>query len=300
MPEFRPKKNLVKKLLPFAFILFAVLGFGAAFLLRSPVLIVTDASFRQLYGERRLRHTGIKTSLELFRRVVPVNVAETAGPDLAALAVEGYGQTPEAVFFSYRYMEAARLYKERHEETAVLVTGEGNEPPGEPAPFSFISTDIAVDLYRAGLCAALLAAEKQTLFLGGGELNKRELFLEGLKQGDYTGTPVFADVSSDFSDFSGLGCVVVNGDAAEILEAGLKENPAVPVLLFSWMDPAFCPRNVKLIFDDSPWALAKDALRNYSPQAGVILLASKPLLLRNKIEGKGVFRSLRACLSEKP
>jgi hypothetical protein len=281
MPEFR-----LKNFLPPALALILALGAGAVFLLRPPVLIVTDGSFRQLYGERRLRDEGLKTSFGLFRRVIPLNVSENAGPDLVVLTVEGYGR-PGAVIFPYRYLEAARLYSERHEDIPALVSGEGNRPPLEPLPFSFIRTDSAADLYRAGLCAALLAGEKQVLFLGSANPESREQFLEGLGGRE----PVFADSAPEISDFSGFGCVVA---ASKIPEMNLD----IPIVLFSWLDPAFTPSAVKLIFDDSPWALAGEALRTH-PRAGETPIASKPRLLRARIGEKAVFKALRACLAAK-
>jgi hypothetical protein len=213
-----------------------------------------------------------------------------------------------AVIFPFRYLEGARLYKGNHAEIPVLVMGEGNPKPaystgpwgGEGSSpenissLTFISTDTAADLYRAGLCASALAGEKQILLLSSGYFGNeyRNVFQEGLRAGNHSNSPVYAEASRE--DFSGIGCVIVTGVAAKFPEPGHE----IPVILFSWADPAFCPRNVKLIFDDSSWALAAEALRAYPPPAGEILIASEPLLLPDRITEKGVFRALRARLSK--
>ena len=286
-----------KKRLP----LIIVLGFFAAlvgvFLLRSPVLIVGDPSFNLLYGPLRLRLQEIKVSLELFRRVVPVTIAESAGPDLAALAVEGKSKSPWVVFFPNRYLEGAKFYKENHLQVPVLVTGAGNQNPQGDTGLTFISIDTALDLYRAGSCAALLAGEKKVLFLNDGILKTEysEAFRQGLKDQDFSGDPVYVNISADYSAFSEIGCVVVTGPAGKFLDRNLN----IPVILFSWINPALTPRSVKLVFDDSPWALVAEVLRGFSPGGWEILVSSAPVVIKDRIEEKNDFRNLEGIIKEK-
>ena len=150
---------------------------GGIFFSRSPVLVVTDPSFNYLYGPQRLRLRAITSSLELFRRVIPVPVAENAGPDLIALVVDGVSRSPRAVLFPYRYLDGAQAYKASHPQVPVLVTGAGSLP--SPGTVAFVRTDIAADLYRAGLCAAVLMGETRgVLFFTDGTLHDqyREAF----------------------------------------------------------------------------------------------------------------------------
>ena len=297
MREFR-----VRKILPFAFIVLAVLGI-AVFLLRSPVLIVTDSSFDQLYGAKRLRLKAIRNSLELFRRVVSVSVDESAGPGLVALAAEGAARSPEAVLFPYRYLQGAQVYREGHPNVAVLVFGGPAGAPKTPdsAPaLSFVYTDTAGDLYRAGLCAAFFVQGNDgvLVFTGGNLSNQyREAFRRGLRDQGFLGNPVFLDDSADYPSYSGIGCVVVAGPAAKFLEQNLK----IPVILFSWTDPAITPRSVKLVFDDSLPALAFGAFRAFSAdlkRPGEIPVSSQPALLYDRIEKKS-FRKLARLTKEK-
>ena len=226
MREFR-----IKKIIPLALIIFALLSVWAVFWSRPPVLIVTDSSFQQLYGTRRLFIKNAIVSLQLFRRVIPVTVAETAGPDLVALAAEKGGRTAAAVIFPYRYLEGARLFVEKQTETPVLVSGGGGITSPEAFPFTVVRIDTAVDLYRAGFCAAILAGGKQITVLSNGETYSeyRDAFQEGLRDGNFPGGAVYMEASTDFSEFSGSGCVVVLGTTAKFLE----QNHTVPVILFS-------------------------------------------------------------------
>ena len=107
------------------------------------------------------------------------------------------------------------------------------------------------------------------------------------------GEPVFANVSADYSSYSGIACVVITGPAHDFLE----NNPGIPVILFSWIDPALTPEPVKLIFDDSPLTLAVRALKPLP--SGEILVSSRPTALPGKFEDRKDYRMLRALIKEK-
>ena len=290
----------IRKQLPKLIVLFVILCIGGVFFFRPPVLVVTDPSFIQLYGPLRLRLKGFRTSLGLFRRVKVVEVAESAGPDLISLAVEAPSRSPLAVLFPSRYLEGARLYKEKHPVTPVLVTGVVPRP-AEEAVLTVVSTDTVQDLYRAGICAATLAGEKRVIFFSADALpaGYREAFREGLKSNGFSGESVFLISSADYSSYSEVGCVVITGQAAKFLEQRL----AIPVILFSWADPAQTPWTVKIVFDDSPLALAKEALGQIPPPVGEILIPSEPRFLYGRMDGKTGekkdFRKLREKIKEK-
>ena len=287
----------IKKFIPLiaVFLIFFV-GFGI-FWSRAPVLIVTDNAFNRLYGEQRLNRQRQRLSLQFFRRVIPVLVADTAGPDLIAIAVEAAHSNPWAVLFPYRYLDGARHYKENRPEVPVLVMTGRNSAPGGESPLYFVLTDVAEDIFRSGMAAAFFAGEKRALFLFDGYLAPRykEIFTEGLRAGGNIAEPVFFSAALDFAVFTDIGCVVVAGPATRFLERNLD----IPVLLFSWIDPAVSPRSVKIVFDDSPWALARQALKDFPPQAGEIRVPSAPTIIRNRIEENADFRRLKAIIQEK-
>ena len=270
------------------------------FYLRSPVLVVTDNSFSVVYGVLRFTLRDVMTSLELFRRVIPVRVSESAGSDLVDLAVEEASPSPLAVLFPYRYLEGARNYREKYPGIPALVMM-GREPKiqAPDADLSFVYTDIVQELYRAGLCAAALTGEnKRILFFSDRALSSeyRNAFQEGLRNQGFLDNPVYASVSTDYSSYSDIGCVIVAGAASKFLERNLK----IPIILFSWADPALTPRTVKLVFDDSPLVVAADVIKALSLQEvpGEILASSDPVILPARIEDKNDFRKIQALIKE--
>ena len=242
-------------LLAIVFALVLVFGvIAGVFLYRLPVLIVTDSSFKAVYGSRRLGEIESRLSRKLFRKVIPVYVDENAGPDIVSFAVEDAFQTPLAVLFPHRYIEGAGYYKENHPDIPVFVASGRNQSSTATEAVYFIRTDVKTDLYRAGLCAAFIAGEESVIFISNGIVpdENKEAFTEGLLAQGYTGTPVYRNSNYNFSSGGDLGCAVIMGQAGEFF----VKRPTTPVILFSWADPGIVTRSVKVIFDDSPYALA--------------------------------------------
>jgi len=274
-------------------VFFAVRG---VFLSRSPLVFVTDASFKTLYGSGRLEKMEKRLSNRLFRRVIPVYVAENTGQDQVSFAAEDAFQKPQAVLFPHRYMEATNYYKESHPDTPVYITSGRNQSSTAKEAVSFIRTDVKTDLYRAGLCAALLAGEGNIIYISDESVpsENREVFLEGLQALEYKKNPTWARYSSDFLSDSDLACAVIAGPVGEFFE----QRPEIPVILFSWADPDFTPRSVKVIFDDSPYALALKGSKLFS-SAGAeneVFISSVPTVLKKRIEGKGDFKKLESLV----
>ncbi|MCL2006699.1 MAG: hypothetical protein FWG77_01305 [Treponema sp.] len=292
MPVSRKKISIIIILLLF------FLGIGALslYMLRAPILIVTDLSFNRLYGPERLTRQRGLTAFTLFRRVIPVYVAESAGPDLIAIAVEESFDLPAAVFFPQRYSEGAAIFAENNPDILIFVMG-GPESHIEE-PFIRVRTDEMLDFYRAGLAAAPIAGEQGVLFFSDGVLadEYRDAFRAGLEEAGHTGDPGFANATANFTAFSDIGCVIVAGPAIRFLEANLD----IPIILFSWIDPGFTPNTVKVIFDDSHWTLAGRAFRNaagvFSGNAASneeeLLFGSVPVVLRNRLP-RNDFRLIR-------
>ena len=283
----------LKKYLPLAIVLLFLAVPGGIFLFRSPVLIVSDTSFLQLYGPMRLMIKELKLSAGLFRRVITVPVSENAGPDLVALVVNGASRAPRAVFFPSRYLEGARLFRQNRPGVPVFVTG--GQKTQRDADLVFIVTDTAQDLFRAGLCASLLAENRKVFFFTdvNFQYQERDAFREGLKTQGFLGEPVFANTQTDYSQYSDVGCVVLAGPATKFLEKNLK----IPLILFSWLDPALTPHAVKLVFDDSPWVVAENALK-FPPENNEIVIASEVVILRDRMEKKD-FRMFQDFVKEK-
>ncbi|AEF82162.1 hypothetical protein [Leadbettera azotonutricia] len=302
-----------KRFFPLIAILVLAIVFAGIFMLRSPVIIVEDSSFSLLYGSLRARFVQAGVSLRLGRRVLRASVSESAGSDVIALGIRAYseggfaGISPYAALFPYRYAEAARRYKAESPGVKVLLL-EGRVRGPRPAeegdvPLLF-ATDTRADFYRAGLIAAGLVGgtEEGIMVFQDGTMNSedREAFIEGLRAQGFEKNPSYLSINADNSAWQNIGCVVINGPAAHFFEKNLK----IPVILFTWADPGVTPWGVKAIFDDSPWALAVEAVRaaeaaqaTQDPQAPQHL-PSRIIFPSKRIEDKERADSLKKLAKE--
>jgi hypothetical protein len=297
MRVFKPKWSFFLKMAPII-----VLGaLAGLFCLRSPVLVITDSSFNGLYGSKRTWFSVFESSVALGCRVIPVPVSESAAPDLVLLALEAASSSPRAVLFPYRYYESGRRYKEQFPGVPVLILGlRGGEVPAGEGLIP-VYTDRATDFYRAGLCAALLAREGESrniLVFSDGTMaeGEREAFLEGLRAQGFVKNPLYPDLNSDYQTYQDVSCAVLTGPAARFL----AENRGIPVILFSWLDPALTPGEIKVIFDDSPWAVAVRAVKAVEQGAEQGFFPSRSLVPRGR-GGKNTRRMLNGLVrAERP
>ena len=285
-----------KYFLPVIVVAVALLTLLGVYLFRSPVLIVSDSSFGMLYGVKRLKRQESGVSRALFRRLVWVNVDEGAGPDLIALAVEGAHKAPWAVLFPYRYIEGARNFLTDRPDVPVLVMTGGNLGIQPEPGFALVNTDMALDLYRAGLCAALLAGENRVYFISDGTFTDelKDAFQEGLRAQGHLEDAIWTFAGFDFSTKTDLGCILVTGTAGIFID----ENFPVPVILFSWLDPVYTPKTVKLMFDDSPLAFAAEALKLLPKPGEEVFIDSSVLIFRDRIAEKKDFRKIEGFVKE--
>jgi hypothetical protein len=241
------------------------------------VLILTDGPFDALYGAARARRARIGASLRLFRHVKPVRAAETAGSDAILLLLEAASPRPYCVLFPWRYGESALRYADRFPAVPVFVLGAapvsgGDKGPGGGEGPRYVETDAETDFYRAGRCAAILAGTGtegtagNSAAAGDGILvfrqgpapqGEREAFVRGLRDGGIDTEPRYPDISVPVSGDRDVVLAVLAAKPADFLE---RQFP-VPVILFSWLDPALSPREIKVVFDDSPWAMAVRVVR---------------------------------------
>jgi hypothetical protein len=287
-------------------IVLSILGFPALgtglFMLRSPVLMVVDDEYIGLYGLRRSWVKQIEISLKMFRHFKVVRMAEGAAPDVIAFAVNEAASRPYAVLFPFSYEQGARRYAEQSPGIPVGVFGGGSrtgELPAEENGLVFIETDRVTDLYRAGRCAALFALQDggDILFFTGDMVtwNDKDTFLKGLRDQAFENFPVFADIGEDYTLPRVLSCVVM----ARAEESYLDTNPTVPAILFSWIDPGITPREIKLIFDDSPWALAEAAVKILHRKEGGGPVPSEILIPKGRIGDTGLQKSIKRVIKGK-
>jgi hypothetical protein len=252
------------------------------FFSRPPVLLLTDGTFDALYGKSRGQEKRLAASLDLFRRIIPVPIAESAGPELVLLAVEAAAAAPHCVLFPYRFLEGALRYREQRPEIPSLILGGRVRNNLEGTVY----TNTQFDMYRAGAAAALIAGDNPgviLVFTDGwlGESDRRA-FQTGLLDQGFAGSPQYLRGGQDFKNDREISCAVVAGPAPGYFERNLE----VPLILFSWADPAQTPRTVKVIFDDSPWGVLEEAVRG-AVRGGGKDLPSEMLILPDRLGSLG-------------
>jgi hypothetical protein len=307
-----------KKVFVFMGIFLALALPGLVFSLRSPVLIVGDIPFVSLYGASRIKQRQLEASIALFRRVKPVMVAENAGTDIVAFAVEEADSRPYCVIFPARYAEGGRRYAGQFPGIRVVVLDSlpavspaDQAPPAETQErLITIRTRRLEDFYRAGLLAAIIARagpgrspENSPEGAGtaepGGEIlvfqeksfspEDKTAFFAGLKRQGNTASPHFLNSPAEYAGFQDAACIVVNGAALDFLDRNLKK----PIILFSWYDPAMTSRETLLVFDDSPWALAAEAVKQAAREGEIGDIPSDIVFPRGRIADKRLLRDLK-------
>jgi hypothetical protein len=275
-------------LIPALGLFFPVLVFFS----RAPVVLVSDSAFESLYGGHRALKSRVAGSLALFRPVRVVSVADAAGPEMAAFAVEAAVSRPYCVLFPNRYAGGARRYTREYPQVPVVVL-EGRHRAGgrEEGPL-YAGTDLSTDLYRAGRCAAFFAASGgRILFYEDGslDLTGREALTRGLRDGGWEGNLLYLKAGTDYTAFDDVSCVLVMGSPSFSLERHLD----IPVILFSWINPALTSSRVKLVFDDSPWALFVPVVKTLRNSGDLDTIPSKISLITPRIKEKEALRFLR-------
>ena len=132
-----------------------------------PVLIVTEQTFLNLYGEDRVKRENFLSAIFLLRTVKTVSVANDAGDDIVSLAVTEISTQPYCVIFPLRFAAAAKIYREENPDIPIVIL-EGRYPiNARPSSFAIgnndsdyyiYKTDIETDFYKAGIAAAVITA----------------------------------------------------------------------------------------------------------------------------------------------
>jgi hypothetical protein len=273
-----------------------------AFLARSPVLVVVDESFIMLYGEKRAKSEISRSSLDLFRRVKPVPVADDTTEDIVLVAVNEASKRPDCVIFPLRFSRAARLLREQSPQIPVIIL-EGRYPEGAtPSSFAigydandyFIyKTDISADFYRAAQAAVILDRGKNGKTVIFTEQNTQtqasEAFSRVLNDMEMTIQTSFITNYSQFTATDDISCVVIAGSGSEYMD----RHKDVPVVFFTWINPELLPFDTVLVFNDSPLAHAATAARMAKEGMTKGQILSKTTVLRGKDIDRATLRKLR-------
>jgi len=295
-------KKGIKTLIFAAFLVFSALVVFAVFYVRPPVLIVSDLSFSQIYGVKRLKEETARSCFDLFRRVMFVVVADDAGDDIVQAAVEGASKKPLCVLFPLRFARIARNYREKNANIPVVLLEGRYSEAANPASFAigdntedyFIyKTDISADFYRAGLAAAIIDGEKNekiaVILESSIQTQAREAVSNALNDLEKPLQTSFFTVFSQFSGNQNISCVILAGIGAEYTD----KFSDVPVIFFTWINPELIPDDIVLVFNDSPTVQAVQAVRMV--QAGMTKgqIPSKILYTGGKKLDKDTVRKLR-------
>jgi len=278
---------------------------AAVFFARDPVLVVTDVPFAALYGERRIRQRRAAASFSLFRRVLPVMIADDASADLVVAALGYAAERPFAVVFPGRFHEAAqRFHSEFPDVAVVLFRGTGSGGVSGGAGFGVFAADRDTDLFRAGLIAGIAGAAFAPPPPEEGEPPQRihvlvqdasvtdegrAVFSGAAQSADPGSAVIFVSSAAEMPDMGIASSLVIAGAGGDFLE----RNPGAPVVLFSWLDPAFTSGDVLVLFDDSHWALAARSVRAVSRGRYYGVIPSRPLIFSDRIADNDIARRLR-------
>jgi hypothetical protein len=300
----------IKLLAVLAVIVIALAVTGLVFYGRSPVLVVTDATFIELYGKDRIRRQRIVSSFTLFRRVKPVITADGASPDILVEAISATARRPYCVLFpTYLAPAAERFHAQFPEIRVVLLEGIDSSSGllGADGVLCVYRTDQETDLYRAGLFAGLVSLQKsaadaqRACFLWQGRYRyiqeaERDVFSRGLRESDSDAVARFVNYASEMPDMEGISCVVLTRFGAEYLD----KNAQIPLILFTWLDPSMLPDETAAAFDDSTWALVVPAVRMAVNGQAEGKIPSKPLLFPGKTADNGIDKILKRLAKKMP
>ncbi|MDR0690256.1 MAG: hypothetical protein LBG08_08360 [Spirochaetaceae bacterium] len=287
-----------KKQFLWGIVVFMLLLGPGIFFSRSPILVVTDSFFDVLYGRWRTWEKRLILSFRFFRLVKPVVIGENADQDMVAFGVEAASARPYCVLFPFRYGEGARRYAGEHPAVPVAVLGGRLPPPQGEEKLLFFGTDTALDLYRAGLCAAAFIKPEEEVFIFPDLIfpeTDRKAFLEGLRVRGYLKDPFYMNAYADLSSRMGIS-VVMTGTPPAFLEGRVK----IPIILFSWMDPAISSADVKLVFDDSPWALAPEVIKILGQNGEEQVVPSEISVLDRRIQEKALVKEIKNLIRQEP
>ncbi|MDR0685283.1 MAG: hypothetical protein LBF83_09165 [Spirochaetaceae bacterium] len=276
--------------IPVYALLLMLLGAGAAFMVRPPVVIVTDDVFSAVYGVRREHFKRIEMSVQLFRRIKLVRMSADAELDAVIFAIQDASKNPLAAVFPYRYYNAALRYAATNTmSSTVVLAGLNRIPAGtaaeqDRAAILFVKQDESADFYRAGLCAALFSGRSasftkvpdgdKSILVITNEKNSTEaggFFERGLVQGGSSASSVFRGINDNYP-LTNLSCVVFWGQSSGFLYNSAENS--LPNIVFSWMEPNFFSPGVKVIIDDSPLQLLPLIVRSLKDSGVKLRLAA--------------------------
>ena len=287
------------------------------FINRSPVLVVTDASFAALYGIERVKLQQVYSSLNLFRPVKNVELADGISDDVLIITLQEKSVNPYCIIFHSSFSSAAEYYHREYPNNLLVLLGGRNPEDSLPQPDETLyiyASDTELDLYRAGYFSGLLNIKDINIFRLAQILNVPDVqekkiigltiddsitdlmqntFSRGVDEISGKAEIIYAATSSDLPQYN-LSSVVFAGSCDDFLD----KPSNVPVILFSWLDPVFTSDNVIIVLDDSPWAQTITAVKMAEQKQKKGRIPSKILIFPDRIADNGIFRKINEGLKK--
>ena len=297
----------------FSFIVF-ISAFTYLFFLRAPVVLLSDAYFDTVYGERHIQIGQLEASFRIFRQIKIARVSEDTSERGIIDAINSASMFPSAVFFPYSYSYAAEAYSKsinsEKSKIFILMNRIPNRDTKDDFYYVFSNTDI--DFLIAGECAAILADEYTPVFDGANEAGvstvsrsdksvffiydepidegEKDVFLEGLASKNFSGAVDYIN-GHERKSWLEAASVVVYGPAPVFLYS----TQEVPTVLFSWLSNInYFPLGIKVHINDSPYIFIPQALKAAAKDADTrgFSFPSRYSIIKKNIRNKSLIPKL--------
>ena len=279
-PAYASKRLIPKIGMP---AVFAIACCAAVFFLRSPVVVVSDTSFELLYGEKRSLFERRVLSGRTFRPVRLALVSEGSAPVSAADVAQAASEGGKAacVIFPARYSAGAEAFRSRFPAANTVVVGDSSAGVGGPGQI-YLSVDRETDLYRAGRITGVIAEGRTpALRMGAAETaDLADAFSRGLSDERYGIAPLLLDSAV---------AARPGGASLVLTDAGSESGGSPATLAFSWSDPAFLPKDILVVFDDSPCAFLFEAYRAGMRRVSTAAASAVRVVGMHKIPARTLF-----------
>ncbi|MDR2490097.1 MAG: hypothetical protein LBD20_01695 [Spirochaetaceae bacterium] len=264
-------QKLFKEIAPLVSVFLVLFVFLIALLVRRPVVVVTDKFFTALYGPHREQAKMLENTFRTQRRVRIFRVGDETDNSVIAKRLSLEIKNPYCVIFPYRYFQIAALYAEENPSIKAYVLSERNLTQPATGKAIYVPTAWQEDFKKAGYLAAMISHISQNRAVEGEARDGRstnahktilllthenplpeaqESFEEGIAQGNWPGDHNILSNAASLPQSSIVSAVLL-APASSFVQGAAN----VPSIVFSALDLHLLPDFIKIVMDDSPWAM---------------------------------------------
>ena len=277
-------QKLFKEIAPLAAAALILFVFLTVLLVRRPVVVVTDKFFTTLYGPRREQAKMLESTLRTQRRVRIFRVGDETDNSATARRLSMEIKNPYCVIFPFRYFQIAALYAEENPGTKAYVLSERNLSQPATGKAIYVPAAWREDFKKAGYLAAMISYISQNRAVEGEARDGRstnahktillltqenplseaqEGFEEGLKQGNWPGVHNILSNAASLPQSSIVSTIIL-APASSFVQGSTN----VPSIVFSALDLHLLPDFIKIVMDDSPWAMLPSLVQQTAGVSG--------------------------------